>query len=343
MTTQTDMIISEMYSRPSLASSTASRIETGAKHMQQCRISLSHMLNFLDGNDEEMCKHKELYCLHKDELAVGVGESLLKNSPTFSRSVYPLVVSTMGTLNPVALLYKAYNFYNTFALNEHIGEICAGVIDEYLADHSKGHTKDDADRVRRCFVDMRSVGVTTTMGYAHHNSGDTMSTVMIMGLHTTMNGAYPVETGDEIMWYWDFENDVLDARTGQRIVPNDYCLDGNMVSYKGRRYNTHHEGNLAKIKEFLTDELDGTSGDYKPTGRLDGGFKPDKEALPHADKRRRFHDRQQVMGKKPIARVKPFVFDRNGSHPDCRRVFAVALSSARPYEMVDIKISRQSL
>ena len=92
----------------------------------------------------------------------------------------------------------------------------------------------------------------------------------------------------------------------------------------------------AAIKAFLTNELIGMKDKYT----LDT---PDKDALPHAEKRRKFHDRQQVMGGKPIARVKPFVFDRNGSHPDCRRVFAVALSSARPYEMVDIKISRQSL
>ena len=121
----------------------------------------------------------------------------------------PFVVSTMGTLNPVALLYKAYNFYNTFALNEHIAAICIEVIEAYLRNTANGHTKEDADRVRKCFVDMRAVGVATTLGYAHHNSGDTMSTVMIMGLHTTMNGAYPIEVGDEIMWYWDFEAAVL--------------------------------------------------------------------------------------------------------------------------------------
>jgi hypothetical protein len=339
----TDMIINEMYSRPSLASSTASRIETGAKHMQQCRISLSHMLNFLDGDDEQMCKHKELYCLHKDEIAVGVGDSLLKNSPSFNRSVYPFVVSTMGTVNPVALLYKAYNFYNTFALNEHIGALCVEVIEDYL-DNRAGryqHTKDDADRVRKCFVDMRSVGVTTTMGYAHHNSGDTMSTVMIMGLHTTMNGAYPVETGDDIMWYWDFETDVLDQQTGQRTMAKGWRADAAYLWHDATQYDTHTQ--RKEIKAAFTAEMEAITGDYKPDGRLDGGFKPDKGALPHADKRRRFHDRQQVMGRKPIARVKPFVFDKNGSHPDCRRVFAVALSSARPYEMVDIRISRQSL
>lgn len=336
MTDHTDLVISEMYSRPSLASSTASRIETGAKHMQQCRISFAHMLNFLDGDSEQMCKHKELYCMHKDEIAVGVGNSLLKNSPSFNRSVYPFVVSTMGAVNPLALLYKTYNFYNTYALNEELGEICVDAIEEFIentTDH--GHSKEDADRVRKCFVDMRSVGVTTTQGYAHHNSGDTMSTVMIMGLHTTMNGAYPIETGDDVMWYWDFETEALDERTGQRNLPGDnYRADGTKLFYNGKEYDTVTQRN--EIKNELVLAMHGVSGEYNPKA-------PDRGALPEAGKRRKFHDRQQVMGRKPIARIKPFVFDKNGSHPDCRRVFAVALSSARPYEMVDIRISRQSL
>jgi hypothetical protein len=43
-----------------------------------------------------------------------------------------------------------------------------------------------------------------------------------------------------------------------------------------------------------------------------------------------------------VALIKPF-FYRNASGGDFERVFAVCLSPAAPFEMVDIMISRQSL
>jgi hypothetical protein len=331
-------IMAEMSSRPSLASSTSSRIETAAKHMQQCRISYSHMYNFLNGDDELLRKRKDLFCLHKDEVAVGVGDALLKNSPSFSRSAYPLVVSTPSRqLND--LTFKCYNFYNAHALNEYVGRLCLLAIEKVLARKEASGATDMLDEVahtRKSFVDMRAVGVATTQGFAHHNSGDTMSTVMIMGLHTIMNGAYPMETGDHVMWYWDFESPVLDMRTGQRTWDYAYYMKGNSTLVCARdKFNIYSDAK--RIVAFLEEKFwHVADGDKYVLDRT-------AQTLPMAEKRRRFHDREQVMGDKLIARVKPYVYDKAGTYPDCRRVFGVALSSARPYEMVDIRISRQSL
>jgi hypothetical protein len=47
---------------------------------------------------------------------------------------------------------------------------------------------------------------------------------------------------------------------------------------------------------------------------------------------------------KHVARIKPYM--RDDAQPrlyDWMRVFAVAIASARPHEMVDIKIARQSM
>ena len=44
------------------------------------------------------------------------------------------------------------------------------------------------------------VGFANTLGYAHPNSGDTMTSVMIGGLRTVMNGDFEVYTGDPIQW-----------------------------------------------------------------------------------------------------------------------------------------------
>ena len=336
-------IIAEMYSRPSLASSTASRIETGAKHMQQCRISFSHLLNFLNGDDDQMLRRKELYCVHKDEVIIGVGDALLKNSPSFSRSAYPLIISTMAKQDN-SYVYACYNFYYTYALNEYIGGMVIEAIDTHLSDeevYQNGlipRNTDEIDKLqhtRKAFVDMRAVGISTTQGFAHHNSGDTMSTVMIMGLHTTMNGAYPMETGDIVMWYWDFEVPLFDTKTGQRVHKKNYLLlDNDLIIDKKQFHVMKQRANI--VQQFTNMFVDTLTEPFDPTPVANG-------TLPQAEKRRKFHDRQQVMGEKGIARIKPYVFNEHGTHPDCRRVFAVAMSSARPFEMVDIRISRQSL
>ena len=65
------------------------------------------------------------------------------------------------------------------------------------------------------------------------------------------------------------------------------------------------------------------------------------------DLRRNFYNReygQAVGSPKTVALIKPY--KRDDEQPrlyDWYRVFAVAISSARPREKVDIRISRQSL
>jgi hypothetical protein len=49
-----------------------------------------------------------------------------------------------------------------------------------------------------------------------------------------------------------------------------------------------------------------------------------------------------VTNKKDVALIKPF-FYKQASDGDFERVFAVCLSPAAPFEMVDIMMSRQSL
>lgn len=65
--------------------------------------------------------------------------------------------------------------------------------------------------------DQKSVGYANTLGWAHPQSGDTMSTVMIGGLRTVLNGDFEVYTGDVLMWYWPFEKECFEAN-GRRFV-----------------------------------------------------------------------------------------------------------------------------
>lgn len=59
--------------QPSLAQATNTRLDSACKHIQQCRVSTDDMLRFVREDAEELQRNKYRYCIHKDELVVGVG------------------------------------------------------------------------------------------------------------------------------------------------------------------------------------------------------------------------------------------------------------------------------
>ena len=59
--------------QPSLASATNTRLDSACKHIQQCRVSSDDMMRFVKENSEELQRNKDRYCIHKDELVVGLG------------------------------------------------------------------------------------------------------------------------------------------------------------------------------------------------------------------------------------------------------------------------------
>ena len=133
-----------------------------------------------------------------------------------------------------------------------------------------------------------------------------------------MNGDFEVFAGDRIQWYWTFERK---------------CF--------------RHDGSRKSIvagapgAQVVQDEGD-PEHDY--TGVADP---------PRPDEPRRIHNDYQygvTNGGAPadkarhVARIKPYIPD--DAQPrlyDYLRVFAIAISSARPNEAVDIKICRQSM
>jgi len=59
--------------QPSLAQGTNTRLDSACKHIQQCRVSSDDMARYVHGDVEELQRNKYRYCIHKDELVVGVG------------------------------------------------------------------------------------------------------------------------------------------------------------------------------------------------------------------------------------------------------------------------------
>jgi hypothetical protein len=320
------------FSNPSLASATNTRLDSACKHIQQCRVSYDHMLDFVH-DAHELERKKMQYCVHKDEMVVGVGRPWKRSKALRAQSVsaYPRVISNLGDITDAKydreLRMLKYVYHFTTSLQKR-AEIIQQM--ENTGGHSipltlaqSGYLNDAAGTPLNLtqslgkMYDFYSVGVSNTLGYAHPNSGDTMTSVMIGGLRTVMNGDFDIFAGDLVQWYWTFESN---------------CF--------------HTDGSRKKIADAAGTVA--SNADPEVDYQLAGPVAP---ALPH-DPRRIYNDYQYGVGvgKSPadkckhVARIKPYI--RDDDQPrlyDWVRVFGVALSSARKNEMVDIKIGRQSM
>lgn len=327
------------YTTPSLATATSTRVDSACKHIQQCRVSYDHMLDFV-GSSHELERNKMMYCVHKDELAVGVSrpwkDDVVRKLPL---SAYPRVISNLGNITtedeykPALKMIKyLYHFSTSLQKRKEIIDQMANephTIPHIANGGNNAYFTDDANQPLSLkkylpkMYDFYPVGFANTLGYAHPNSGDTMTSVMIGGLRTVMNGDFEVFAGDIIQWYWSFERDCF-RRDGSRksiVDPAGIVQDGN------------------------NPEIDFIVAPAAPPPLVD----PD----PHNAARRMHNDYQYGLDRdkrapaskaRHVARIKPYM--RDDEQPrlyDWIRVFAIAISSARPNEMVDIKIGKQSV
>ena len=340
---------------PSLASASSTRVDSACKHIQQCRVSYDHMLDFV-GSANELERNKMQYCVHKDELAVGVSRPWVKTvTRTLPPSAYPRIVSNLGNIasgsNPeyttcMKMIKYLYHFSTSLQtraeiisrMNQAGGHglqtIPAAMPQGYL--NGANNAPDDLQKYMRAMFDFYPVGFANTLGYAHPNSGDTMSSVMIGGLRTVMNGDFEVFAGDAIQWYWTFEKDCFHSDSGKRksiVIPAPAGAPA---------------GAALQIAENADPEFDYSAVVAAAPGPMVLNYQDPRNA------HRRIHndyqygirpDRYAPTDKaKNVARIKPYMLDDEQPRLyDWMRVFAVAISSARPNELVDIKISRQSL
>ena len=89
--------MSAFFDQPSLASATNTRVDSACKHIQQCRVSTDDMLKYAGDDVDEVRKNKYRYCIHKDELVLGIGRpwnAAMTRKRT--NNAYPRVISSLG-------------------------------------------------------------------------------------------------------------------------------------------------------------------------------------------------------------------------------------------------------
>jgi hypothetical protein len=308
-------------SGPGLPMITGTRIDSASKHQIACRIDFERMLSWVGYDHMVMQREKHRYCMKENDLAIGCGQPIRNNEPqrTSTRNkAYPSIVVTLAEMQPAAVNYLVALYHNclNMAERDRFVEDVERTVDRWVGPMGNLElAKKQIQEMPEFFM----VGVSVGTAWAHPNSGDNVATVMIGGLRTILNGAFPVQCNDEVMWYWEEERPCFRA-DGRRIQRKIEPASGILVS---KDVDNFVEGNLAMDAddERRRKFFDRGNGNYSAPSR-DGNIK----------------------GKQRVAYPKPFRYDdENERIYDRRRVFAKALCSARPFEPVDIMICRQSL
>jgi hypothetical protein len=321
----------------SLASATSSRVDSASKHIVPCKVNTDYMAYMVGtGHSDairELQANKMKYCMHKDDVVIGLGRPTYGTSKLVcSKKAYPSVISTMATNHPAIRRWIALSNFVVQDQSDIVDfkKSYAAAIKPMDADGNMKFGNEEAMYVA-CksikpgpevllgvidnLLDLYFVGISLGTAYAHSHSGDTVGSVMVGGLKTVLNGAYPVHTNDVLMFYFDDEAGFFEE-------------DGGRIKREGNFLNAKFTDDMAS---FLLNDKIATVSDS-------------------AGKRKRYHDMGQgtypgVSGKIDVARIKPYLHSKFGQDFPCdrRRIFGRAISNAQPFEMVDIVLSRQSI
>ena len=321
---------------PSLATATSTRVDSGCKHIQQCRVSQDHMQKFALDKGDDLIHNKYGYAVHKDELVLNIRECWYTHDKIYAKNAYPRVVSNLGRLGDKssnapheAMKFLLHAYHNITSLTQRkdwirvantgdAGAVGDTIFGLHISHESRppGYMQIDPLDTNPKYkfqselgllYDFTTVGYANTVGFAHAHHGDTMTSVHIGGLRTVMNGDFSVECGDKIQWYWPDEKAYFNSQ-GARLPITLRNVDPINI-----------EGSFGA----LTHKNQGAS-DRENFYSLQFGQKKD-----HA---------------KYVPRIKTYKEDEDAPRIyDSLRVFAVAISSARPHEMFDIMIARQAI
>ena len=322
-----------MLSTPSLAQATNTRLDTACKHIQQCRVSQDHLVKFANFDEHELMRNKFGYCVHKDELVLGIGLPWNKDDKKLQNAAYPRVVSCLGRLadrqgnelREAAKMIK-WMYHNTTSIQDRDDALNAIRNGDNIPDNDEGaepyfkqneqsgewHYKSEV----RFVYDFVTIGYANTLGWGHAHHGDTMTSVLIGGLRTVMNGDFEMFTGDVIQWYWPFERDCF-LKTGRRKPVDKTNRDPGTIAGEDGKWS------LSKDSQARKRFSDREYGQPR-------GYDRDSQTFKDIEK--------------CVALIKPFKEDDEENRLyDRYRVFAIAISSARPREAVDIRICRQAI
>ena len=303
---------------PNVAQATGTRVDSAAKHQIAVRASYEHLLSWVGYDQVVLQKEKHAFSIAKDDMVIGISKPVRRNETSKGNTrnkAYPSVVSTLARMETPAKNYLVMLYHNPSNFQER---------DKFIQDVEKRPDVWDPTMSQVALKQIAEmpefyfVGISVGSAAAHPIVGDNTTTAMIGGMKTILNGAFPVDAGDVLQFYFAAETNCFDSE-GRRLDPisgrrsEDVSIflsrnEQNMTLDSARRKAFYDRGNGV----FTNSQTDGTV---------------------------------RFGAKMEIAYPKPLKTRRDGKKVpgDCIRVFARAMSSGRPFEPIDVLINRQSM
>ena len=302
-----------------VASSTSTRIDSAARHQVAVKTSYDHLLSWVGFEQVRLQKEKAAFCVHKDDMVIGVSKPVRRNENgrgNQRNKAYPSVVSTLAAMEPSARNYLIYLWHNakSFSERDAFVRLIERRMDLWDPTMNEVCKKQITEMPEFYFV-----GVSVGQAYAHPLSGDTVCTSMIGGMKTVLNGAFDIDTGDVLHWIWDIEVPMFD-KDGRRHDQFNQPSSQTITQFING-HDPKFADDAARRKQFA----ERGNGVYTNSA-LDGGTVT-------------YNAKRNVAFPKSLRPAK----DNEYRLGDKIRVFGRAMCSARPFEMVDICLSRQSL
>ena len=245
------------YQNPGIAAATSTRLDSAAKHIMACKVDSDLMMDFVSKNingpsdkRREMHINKHKYCVFKNDLVLCTNKPLFpsdNNKSGHRQNAYPAVVSTLGDVELCCKKFLAmyYSFNSATAqLDFHMTA-------------SQG-----TDKLKKNFQDKNGLilnlpyfsaqGYALGTAWASDQTGDTVSSVLVGGMQTVMNGAFPCCAGEVLQWYFEFEEDMYYPK---RIQANNELFHRESASRKYSGEDIAHSKFIESLSEWT---LDGT-------------------------------------------------------------------------------------
>ena len=327
---------------PGIAAATGTRVDSAAKHTMACKVNEPLMMTWCCDQSNprsHIHNHKMKYCVHKNDLVLNCGQQLNSHGTiVHPNKAYPAVVSNLGDISAESRRVLQWLYHDSVTAADFITNknyIRSHIVKQVQTHGAHGSASETPESRSKVVGELKNMPYFTAQGYAlgtayaSQLSGDTVSSVLIGGMQTVLNGHFECRAGQMIQWYFDFETDCFHRETNQQ--------HGSNTVYSGTRLH-----NKLSISRF-------SLSTPAATGKV---FTPSETER----KRKEFHDREQGaldsfpiggMGdrKTNIAFPKPYMLRADGDehYPDRIRIFAKCISGARPHEMLDIMMMTQSL
>ena len=263
------------------------------------------------------------YCVHKDELVLNVGQPLHKDASLLqSNTAYPSVTSTLGDMTKTSKM-QLVKLYRDAKTGREFMAAKKAMLDAIKSSNIKSlcdAAKEPDANHNKVICELKNMpyfvaqGYALGLAYASSLSGDTVSSILIGGMVTVMNGAFECRSGQMIQWYFDFETKAFHAQDTDRANAGVRILDTKPLEVETERAMTEIEKQRKNFNERGLGMEDGVG-----------------DGAGHR--------------KRNIAYPKPYLLTADGldHYGDKIRIFAKCINGGRPYEMVDLMLMTQSL